>query len=510
MSPKPTTPGYHKGTNNNTSITFSLSDKEQLLVIGDAQDYGICKAMISSKNEHGHWVSNSTRCKNYIDERNGSYCKQHKKHEHQTQQSSITNGKLSSIQQLRTQATLASSITKRNTNNMMSIHINNRVGTISQPLTATKYSTIDTHNAITTSRTTQTVNPLSNSVQMMQQQQLLRQKYTPANQVSRSANSLLLENTKSIIPESRQQTLRTTSIRSSNPYTMTKKVEIPSKMKNTKRPIDLQCGNNLLASINDLHQKKRKGITLETHNKKDGKMKRRVVVNIDTDGFHGSVSIPKPSKLLFSQTNHNIANGTHLFQQQERSLLHDQKGHINTVMSQQQILASKLKEGTTVAATGNPQKLGIQKSSKKTVNTDDLFGSHFDSNGTVGDDIINMKSQFASEVEAEEHARSRRVLCELEEQEYKTSYHTTTNDKNTSHDDGNNPILKEWYCYTCKKCYTKHQPIRCIRLQHQIKVKRDIKHSKSKADERLTLSEAKVEDGGLILSTGLDWSRFHK
>jgi hypothetical protein len=67
-------------------------------------------------------------------------------------------------------------------------------------------------------------------------------------------------------------------------------------------------------------------------------------------------------------------------------------------------------------------------------------------------------------------------------------------------------MKKEWHCHTCKSVFQK-QPIGCLRLYRSIQLERKIRERRSKVEERLSLTETKAEDGGLILGSGLEWSR---
>jgi minichromosome maintenance protein 10 len=48
--------------------------------------------------------------------------------------------------------------------------------------------------------------------------------------------------------------------------------------------------------------------------------------------------------------------------------------------------------------------------------------------------------------------------------------------------------------------------MRCIREKHKVKRKREIKKQENTAQKRMNLKNRSVDDGGLVLGAGLEWS----
>jgi minichromosome maintenance protein 10 len=506
MSPK-------AGNDRTTSVmTFSVSDKEQLLLIADAQDYGRCKAMISSKTESGQWIPNSKSCQNYIDTRICQYCIQHRKQQPIPQANELftgivtPSGKISSLQQLRVQAASFPTTMIANRKNVLlsdpkngSTLRNNRTTALCPP-----------SNKITAKNV-----PPSLSTTMLERHshQLHNQnRYT----LHQSRNPMLSEKqTSDIVAKNLPASLTTklpvpTHKTSVNPYGKQKAFTRPLQ----KQVETIQMTRNALATIDILqHDKKRPmNHVVPASTKENVGIGKRRLINTDAAGFNGSVPIPKPTNIFLRKTSQ--PSNTTLFNQP--SLNRMKQGNMqqraNTVIAQQQLLASQLQHCKNIVSF-NDQSRCLRKSSNilqgstmKTVTDtlrDNLFGNEFDTKER--ESIIDAKSKFTSEIEAEEYARSRRIVCELEVEEHKSN---NKNAKQSSQDGTTTPaIQKEWYCSVCQKSFTK-EPVRCIRLQHRIKTERKLRSSKSKGEERLDISEAKVENGGLTLGTGLDWSRF--
>ena len=336
--------------------------------------------------------------------------------------------------------------------------------------------------------------------------QSIQNRYTP----HQSKNPLLAEK-KASEPVSNSLSVGSAKIhsicnKSVNPYVLKKNDCQPIHSKAQQKAEHRQVTSNALSTIDILQQPLKRptnnGIPVTKENK------RRRLVNTDTSGFNGSVPIPAPAK-IFSSMNGGPNHGA--FFGQPKQTRNDPFRRPEEVIEQQQLIASQLQACNKIMSLNDslivtqPKSNALQGKSKSMKETlkDDLFGSHFDP--TERENIISAKSQFISEVEAEDYARSRRAICELEEQESKAIM------KASSSNQGGNAktpaILKEWYCIVCRKHFNQ-EPIRCRRLHHQVKVERNIRAVQSKADERLAMTEAKTEEGGLVLGTGLDWSRF--
>ena len=519
MNPRllsPRTVGNNNDRSTTTTMrTFSITENEQLLIIGDAQDYGRCKATTSSKNEFGQWIPNSKACNNYVDKRQGDFCTHHRKHQQKTSNvlsaNTMSTGKISSIQQLRTQAAAVPSQSMSVRSMQRTGQTNGATGNQTNRLLCKPTNSI---TALLTQPSLTKITITNNGRNQKEQQKLplqsLQNRYTP----QQSNNPLLSDKHASqrINNSTTVGTIKmirtTSSDKSFNPYASKKHALQAVHSKAQQKADPQQVIRNALRTFDVLqHPPNRNVISGVTSTKEN---KKRRLLNTDTSGFNGSVPIPVPAK-IFAQRNGG-PNHASTFDQTKRTMHNSSTlRQTENVIVQQQMIASQLIACKTMMLSNQRSNAtpaqshvlqGKAKSMKETLK-DDLFGAQFDSKER--ENIINAKSQFTSEVEAEEYARSRRVVCELEEQEFKVMSKANTNNQ-----DGtiSTPVIqKEWYCVVCKKHFNS-EPIRCLRLHHRIQVERNIRTAKSKGEERLAMTEAKAGDGGLVLGTGLDWSRF--
>ena len=70
-----------------------------------------------------------------------------------------------------------------------------------------------------------------------------------------------------------------------------------------------------------------------------------------------------------------------------------------------------------------------------------------------------------------------------------------------------NRMNKEWVCRTCGGVKFKSKPNNCVRAGHNVKLVRQLNSTLSKTEERTKLHDRNIDDGGLRLGAGLDWSR---
>jgi hypothetical protein len=524
LPPRTTGNNNDRVSSSSTTIrTFSITDNEQLLVVGDAQDYGRCKATISSKNENGQWIPNSKVCSNYVDKRQGDFCAHHRKQQLKMSNTSSTNtipkGKMSSMQQLRTQAA-ACPTHSSSVRNMQRMDQRNgtRNGNQTNPLLDKPTNAIMSRSNLPTSMKLPVATYKAEVTIQKQRQQLplqsLQNRYTP-----HQSKNPLLSDTKLSVGINKKNPLIVGSVitqstiqkdNTINPYA-TRKLELHLGHSKAKLPAEPQdVTRNALRTIDILHQPQKRlsntGSVVSRENKK------RRLLNTDTSGFNGSVPIPAPAKIFTQRHGTGPNHGSINDRPQRVQSSCDPTQRTQNVLVQQHMIASQLQACQKVLVSHQPSiatqskkshVLPVKPKSMKETLKDNLFGSPLDEKER--ENIINAKSHFTSEVEAEEYARSRRVICALEEQELKAM-----SKANINHLDGTiqtPAIQREWYCVVCRKHFP-NEPMRCKRLHHQVKFERNIRTTKSKVEERLAMTEANAEDGGLVLGTGLDWSRF--
>jgi hypothetical protein len=439
-----------------TAVSFSVSDEEQIRMVADARDFDFCKGNTRGKNENGKWVNDVYLCRHFVDKRLGEFCQTHRKQEKINGQMTVARGGVtastSSLQKLR----LDSQSYPTAVGNKMRANLDNCLNPPSKENSrACNLQQRQTGNALRLSK---------------QDKKL-------------AINSLLNPNPKRPA---------TTNLHSAvNPYTRYSNA-LPRCPTITKKNVPAMEQNSISRNLvlSDLlkqskPKRKRDGTTIT------GQKKR--TVNTDTGGFNGSVPIPAPSTIFDRrQVAKAIGQGS------RTATNHEKSSH--EIIAKQIQLASLMRESKSSAENRRLHTYssnGYKQQTKKQSLQDSLFGDlpmKIDS-----DMVLATKSRFASEADAEDYARSRRIVNGLEEEEAKK-------DRKTK-DPVFTSIQKEWRCKTCNRTYTKH-PFDCKRLRHNVQVTRDLRTSKTVEEQRLALTETNSEDGGLKLGSGLNWSRF--
>jgi hypothetical protein len=230
-------------------------------------------------------------------------------------------------------------------------------------------------------------------------------------------------------------------------------------------------------------------------------------------GFNGTVSVPKASGLFAggpAVQSSAYARADARFQPKQRDEAKKQM-----IAQQQKEVAAKLREQTQ-RSEGSSNAKGITKSGggraqpkaaadSRQAQRDSLFGSG-PMNDADKERITNKKSRFSNEADAEEYAKSRRIVSELENEESKKEFKASKSNKLQGKGNGTGTagsIKTEYFCQTCKQ---RLQLLGCYNAGH-LKVDRTIHAAKSIGEKRLTLSAKHADDGGLKLGSGLEWSR---
>ena len=221
--------------------------------------------------------------------------------------------------------------------------------------------------------------------------------------------------------------------------------------------------------------------------------KRRVVNTVGTRGFNGTVIVPQPNK-LFRSTIARVERQPELCLSQEiKSVM---------VVDKQRQLAALLKVAkpvTKAPVTSNCNHID------STVDKD-LRDSLFDKFSKVDTiSILATKSRFTIEADAEAYAKSRLVVSDLERRE---SFKEQKEANSKKAGIGGTKIEKEWICITCNNRRSRIKPNICFRQNHKVYLERSVKSTTTEADKRSKLNDTDVDNGGLTLGQGLDWSGF--
>jgi minichromosome maintenance protein 10 len=220
------------------------------------------------------------------------------------------------------------------------------------------------------------------------------------------------------------------------------------------------------------------------------KKKQRIISTLGAGGFDGSVAVPKPNRLFQSQAPMVMAKSS--------TAVIPNEPPREKILQKQLEVAQRLKEQAVVAP--NASKSSSKRNSQQAKRAADV-GSFLDSLNVDQEKVLKAKSRFASEANAEHYARQRLIVTELEKQE--VSKEKSAKKAGTE----KQRLTKEWICATCGGKKFSKRPTRCIASNHQVKFSRALTDSLSKTEQRTKLHDKTVDDGGLRLGAGLDWSR---
>jgi hypothetical protein len=473
--------------NDRTSITFSVSDASDVRSVADARDFGICKALTRAKNEVGQWVANDKPCQNYVDKRLGEYCAHHRKQRTAADQPTAASKSTSNLHLVRENASMART---------------------TQGGVCNKENTTSLHAQWKANRMTNDTSRLYLPVQDQSRHAIVNALPRQIASKTNPSNSLL--NPRKIATKKAhemRQSMQTASLRSLSHSTNANQRSLGSVGSGRA---NLTAHSLLpLAAHGNTGSSLGLGQLLETPKPREiTGLKRKRVVNTDFTGFEGSVPVPAPSSLFHRQKNPGLVGGLVSYRKQPLTKCFKS---VTTVREQQQKVALQLGAGKVTSdprrtqqqpllGTKNSRDLKTRKQEQKdghapSSSLDELFGPIDD---TFRNQILSAESRFANEAYAEEYARSRRVVSELEEEEAKLAKKGA--DKQAW------PIVKEWYCAECNKSF-QYEPAVCIRQEHRVKMDRKIRDVQSIEEQRVAMTEKKVEDGGLVLGSGLEWSQ---
>lgn len=249
------------------------------------------------------------------------------------------------------------------------------------------------------------------------------------------------------------------------------------------------------------------------------------------EGYEGSVFVPKPSAVLFHRNatasaaavtpSPRVSSEALRIKQKSLAEMLKVKGGAaiatspprkRHVINKESLARSKhkilAKGGTRVVHT-NSERSGHPSSQS---NKRDAFASAFgDTSSSAGQSfdreaLLNAKSRFSAAANAQEYARARSVVQELEAREVTKDGKNNSKQKDTKSTVA--IVTTGWSCRTCKKT-TPYKPVSCIHAKHDVRQKRELKggaKSLGSRKERLDRHGKDEETGGLTLGSGLDWS----
>ena len=488
------------GGKDSAAITFAVSDDRQMVIVGEARDFGYCKGTVRGKNERGVWVNDAMQCRHFVDKRVTLYCQKHRQQARNG--ATLARGGTSStaLEQLRQQA--KEFPTAQGNPVRSSFNLENQLpprGGLETTRQMLERQIPKENSILNPGGPSRKSVPKSMSINHQKQEVAQHPKVVSSNSILNPQKPALQINRNTTALSNSNQT----SV--GNPYAKPLPPRGPAMVKHHVAPLSSPVPTHSFSRgrivTGDILQKAAK--------KADPR--RRRAVNTDTlSGFNGSVQVPGPSKIFTrapSAASHSLQSAANTRWKHEKS--------VDVVLARQQQLAAKLREyeesnesvlphetlRTKKQAKGRDHRKNTELSMSARESL--LFGHMGDIDM---DQVLAAKSRFANQADAEEYARSRRIVTELEAEEDKKTQITNKKSSSIENASQNSVIEKDYHCLTCKRTFPQ-KPSPCIRNNHTIKVKRRIRASKTKADERQELTDKAPEDGGLKLSSGLDWSR---
>ncbi|KAL7451677.1 hypothetical protein ACHAWC_003500 [Mediolabrus comicus] len=480
----------NKGSSS-TAVSLSVNDPKQILLIGRSVDAGNCKGTIRKKvpSDYGGSKFEDVGCSTLIDLRGGSrYCITHRRQGLSSRGGTSTNNSKTSsdnsrLQKLRSD-NVRNGITHASSFNNTNHQRNNNL--LSQnSMQVGRTSSISLSEALSRPGFLDETLPVAASSSMTTTQHLEK----APKHMKKATNA----------KETRVL---------HNPYTKSKATDQCAKRKGHEDVLGEALG-------------RKKARLDNSFSKNASSMKANVKATkskvFQAEGYDGSVQVPKPSSLfrkaatfrpgsLSSSANNKTATSDILEKQRSLAELLQQKKQ-GVVNSRTEDLLSRLSSNMTRV---QPSSSSV-KSGQSSRNT---FASSFGDFGN-DNDILNAKSRFASAANAQEYARARGAIQELEVKEFemdkrkqRTSGGATKNGGKDKEASTKGIVTAGWICKTCKK-KTPMKPVVCIRAKHDVQQQRELSNRKStigSTKERLQRHGKEAEEGGLTLGSGLEWS----
>jgi hypothetical protein len=475
------------------AVALSVADPRQLLLVAHARDFGVCKGPVSTKRADGQWISNGGQCKHHVDIRVSEYCLKHRK------QQNVKNGPVNKAKNL---SFMQQQRMEHGSSTLARVPTPKGVMTMKTPA-----GVVVTHNPNGASLESQlaayakTTDPMKAPLHMTKQSKAAqpldsRSLRFRSGNMQTPAGAFVTHNPSSASLESQLEDYKKTIAPLKAPLHMTKQSNAArhpvghlqtscrdrSKSAGSRQPIrapDTRVGSQPVHG--DWLNPKRNS----------GTMTKKRAINRDSGGFDGSVEVPKPNKLFRAKALLTNQHTNHAAVKQQAL----DKANMDSVLENQRLVAERQNENTQTLQ-GRLSKLNKARGTKQTCD-DALKESLFSKVDSMDmSKVMDQKSRFADEAEAEEYARSRRIVTDLERREEQKKLIEEKKKKASGASLKESSIQKEWVCATCKRT-TKTRPVICLRVKHNVSLKRDVKTSATVTEKRLKLDEKSVEDGGL-------------
>lgn len=493
-----------------TSVSLSVNSADQIVHVGTAQDYGVCSGMIRVRRE-GRFVD--TRCIKFIDKRCGPFCQAHKRQGLQQQvgggnrmASSTTSSaglkkNATFLQQFRAEGRSNSAGVPGN-NNMASsgqqgILGTGRGGMQSSSNLASALAAAGMDHGTTTGSTgagNMAAAAPSMSTNAMLQQGGRRSTLNAPRHMVKTSTAGATRNSANAIPRAAVGAAASTKL---------------------KRPPLTRAGKDVFGDTMRRGQASGKASSARTSLVPKAKPKERKVATFG--GYSGSVQVPKPSRSLFGDAPSSSGMPQHLAG--SASIAATPSSNPAEVRERQRQIAEQMRKrkhdgsigGSSGGGVTNPYLRGAPLKAATSGRVggstqgqmDDIFAGLEDLDRA---DAIAAKSSYQSEADAEQYARSRQAVNDLERKETQKNARDERKKKQMKGRD-EKVIQVQWICTTCGR-ESASQLVLCQTKNHKVKRKRTIKEATTKEESRDKLNKKRAEDGGLQLGSGLEWSGF--
>jgi minichromosome maintenance protein 10 len=479
-----------------TRISFSVTDVDQIILVGTAMDYGICAGQVSGGGGHNHGGNynrgEKKRCKNYVDLRIAKYCQYHIRQQNKSSSSSSQQhtksvngkkGKVSALQAMKSDRA-ETQLLRRQMMNTNRINMNGSTQNHHQNANSNAMTMVmPTYGGGAQTVVTSAPNTLSSSVIDKQPKRSLIN--VPMHMTKNASNTLSAASCTNRNTKTGGRKLV------HNPYAKPLQNQTKSNSSTTNRITKTASHNDVLGQVLG-DKRKSSAINNGSKKPKHNTNKRRKYVPSHQEGFDGQVFVPKPNTLFNSRKStsnmmmQSPAVPTTASINEEKAMMLEKQRNIAEQMRLNRLKAKANKGG--------------KEKPKTSMSTDiDTFNdfSSFKMSDSQRAKALESKSRYEIEANAELFAKSRNVLTELEKKE--TTFDKRSAKKTRANDGGGtgSNITMQWVCVTCKRT-TRVRPGICIRQNHVVKRKREIKRKETAVEKK---GSAKM-----ILGAGLEWS----
>lgn len=491
-----------------TRISLSVNEAQQIVIVGKAMDYALCAGedIRKSKENTGN---GKVRCKKVVDLRCGRLCQYHQRlqvHGPAAKKSGQNKKNMTFIQSLKADRDMKkqvmsnfhsqrSNFSQPETSNTLNIHMPGQGKVMAANLgTNQQRGGLGVSNALA-----EALGPhLSFGMNMKPQISNNMQRAPKHMKLSSSTSTSLQRNVRPALSSS--------GVR--NPYAPKASVVIANRKVpgtlSSGTTIDSSGGRDILGEAFSKGRKSMKHTPLTQATKKSSNVRKRNLVHME--GMNGQVQVPKPSA-LFNRTAAPNPYKSNPYQSTAVTPSPQQKSNI---LERQREAASKLRLANAQLKSSilTAKRSKATASTSKTSELDALLGVNPLSD-EMRTSILETKSKYSQEADAESYAKSRQALTELEKQEAK-------HDKSQTRKNGNGKekptsssaiIVCTYKCVTCNQI-SSYKPSACIAANHKVKQKREIKSKKSITEKRLNLKTRSADEGGMVLGQGLEWSEW--